>query len=251
MICYQTWPLELSASEFTVGRWGICRLERSQDGGAFLTGSERERAESFRCRLRRAEWLGARAGLRRMLQEAGIAPRPSECNITKDRRGKPLVDIGGAGGAKRVDGSLAHKDGLAGFAAVWDPTVKIGIDLEAVSTKPWRCRRAFATRGDYLLDSESSDSYYCVLWCCKEAASKALGKGLLIDFRELVISESASGRFTVGGNGRDLMAGRYLLFDGMVAAVVMMSHAAGCGRRDRSVRTGRGGNRGEEKFNGA
>lgn len=222
---YRTWPLEPAQSRRYLGRWGLCRLEHEDEAGEYVSEGERVLVETFGSRRRRLEWLGARAGLRRMLQEAGVVSQPLDCRIEKDRLGRPRMKLGTGKGRARVDVSLTHKTGLAGFCAGWSGTARVGMDLELVGRKPWRWRRAFATRSDSLLDLDEEVRYYSILWSCKEAASKALGRGLLIDFRRLIVSEMEPGKVSVASDQVDSMAGHYYLKRGLVAAIVVMPWA--------------------------
>lgn len=219
---YRTWPLDSPPAERGAGRWGLCRLEQACEAGDHVSERERARAATFRSPARRLEWLGARAGLRRMLQEVGLVGSPIHCRLDKDRLGRPRIECNPGDRLMQLDVSLTHKKGLAGFCANWSGTTRVGMDLEILGRKPWRLRRAFATKNDSLLELQQQDVYYSILWACKEAASKVLGKGLLMDFKQLVVSELEPGKVAIVSGRRESMEGRYYLKGDFVAALVTM-----------------------------
>lgn len=148
----------------------------------------------------------------------------------KDRYGKPGLEIEDRGRSRPLAMSLTHKEGLAGFCAIWEEGFQVGMDLEAISIKPWRLRYAFGTSKDYLMLAPASLEYFTVLWSCKEAVAKALGLGLLIDFKGLIVSAATQGRFTAGGVGVGLVEGCYHVVGDMVAAVAWKRNADTGGR---------------------
>ena len=54
---------------------------------------------------------------------------------------------------------------------------------------------------------------------CKEAASKAMGLGMLKDFKELRVAGDRNGRFSVVENGKEPIHGNYVFFRNFVVAI--------------------------------
>jgi len=82
-----------------------------------------------------------------------------------------------------------------------------------------RLRSAFVGKDDSLTGIPESPKYYAVLWACKEAASKAIGLGMLLDFKELSVTGDWNRKFCVFENGKEMIHGNYGFFRDLVVAI--------------------------------
>jgi len=143
-----------------------------------LTAAERAELEPLSNTRRRQEWLAARAALKWLLQRQGIIGTWKEAEVLKDDTGKPFVRLVADDKRLPLDCSLSHKGERAIAALALVPGLRIGVDLELRSTRPFRIRSVFEHPRDSLPDVDDPETYFTVLWTLKEAAAKALGKGV-------------------------------------------------------------------------
>ncbi len=197
--------------------WGLLRLSEDAVGEQFLT--DQERAEYQRCKaaVRRREWLGSRIILKQILLEENIIHTPTDCLIEKDCFGRPRVSL--VKDNSVLGCSISHKSGLAAACLSLVPKADVGIDVETVTSRPFRLREAFSTGNDLLRGQMSPDAYYTVLWAVKEAVSKVMGLGMAADFKRLVVIGDESKRFEVNDGSHSAVKGRYLDFGHTVVAV--------------------------------
>jgi phosphopantetheine--protein transferase-like protein len=137
---------------------------------------------------RRREWLLGRAvakdAVRRLVhQRFGLRLAPADIEIATDDRGRPQVRgawTAALGVTPAV--SISHSHGVAVALAALEPDRLIGIDIESVSRRrPGFEKVAFTAREREIVDALAEDQrleWYLRLWCAKEAAGKALGRGL-------------------------------------------------------------------------
>lgn len=219
---FRIWPLEIGRlNATTTVRWGLCELQWPTGLEAAMTVKEQERYRELGSTARKREWLAARLGLKRLLIENELIDSYQSCQVVKDRYGAPSAVLDRRPDRRAMNCSLTHKKGRAGFCVGWSSATKVGIDMELVDERPWRLRHAFATYKDSLAERLEYASRYAVLWACKESASKALGKGMLLDFRSLVVTGAEDREFTVLADGTVALAGRYDFVDDLAVAVVM------------------------------
>ena len=180
-----------------------CRLESlteellDANGGiwlkvlAHLMLSRRER-EAWRAMnavpKRRREWLLGRAvakdAVRRLVhQRFGVRLAPADVEISSDDRGRPEVRgawVARLGVTPAV--SISHSNGVAVALAALERDRLLGIDIESVSRRrPGFENVAFTAHERRIVDALAEDQrqeWYLRLWCAKEAAGKALGRGL-------------------------------------------------------------------------
>lgn len=175
-------PLDTLAAQGRIWQRALAHLvlsRRERAAWAALVGSDQ----------RRSEWLLGRAAAKdavRFLLRAtyGIAPRPADVEIIPDKWGRPLA----AGAwAKHLDRtpvvSLSHCEGVAvAIAGDGRRCQGIGLDLERIDRAAGAIDRlAFAPHERDLvaaLDGPLHQEWALRLWCAKEAAGKALGRGI-------------------------------------------------------------------------
>ena len=205
------------------GLWGICKIDRERHYEDFLTGHEKTEYAVMKAACRKGEWLSARVALKNMLMDQNLIESPTDCQTEKDRYGRPHLSIYKKGISIILNCSISHKNGLAAICISCFPEMRVGIDIEAISERPLRVRRAFINGSDSLTGIEELKENYTILWACKEAASKVMGRGMLMDFKKLTVKGDSQGRFTVIENGRQIIKGDYFFSEDFIIAVCYRS----------------------------
>jgi phosphopantetheinyl transferase len=177
---------------------------RERETWARLSGPER----------RRTEWLLARVAgkeaVRRLLKmRHGVAVWSADIEIQADEHGKPLVLgdwVNRTGKAPSL--SLSHSRGTAAALAAESANgLQVGIDLEALAPPKTGYERLAFDSEEFALLSQlglaESAEWRLRLWCAKEAAAKALGRGLLGGPRNLIARhmDKESGRVSLAISG--------------------------------------------------
>jgi acyl transferase domain-containing protein/phosphopantetheinyl transferase len=140
--------------------------------------------------IRQAEWLFGRAAakdaVRWLLQKRyGMEIFPADIEIGQDPDGRPFASIVGSGESAIMPAiSIAHSDGLAvAIAGYCSEGQRLGIDVERLRPRQEAFQEiAFSDDELALLGSlpdSARDEWVTRFWCAKEAAAKALGKGLV------------------------------------------------------------------------
>lgn len=201
--------------------WALCQLGQEQTYEPFLTEGEKKDYTMAKCHVRKMEWLSSRVALKKILMEGNLIQSPLHCQTEKDRFGRPHLTIYKEDSSTTMNCSIAHKKGMASVCISWFPNLKMGIDLETLSEKPWRLRNAFVGQEDSLTSIPESQKYYAVLWACKEAASKAIGLGMATDFKKLKVTGDDNKRFSILENGQKTMHGSYFFFHNFIVAICL------------------------------
>jgi phosphopantetheine--protein transferase-like protein len=173
-------------------------------------GNEAPDYERKKTEKARRQWIVSRTLVKRSIERFyrryyGIALKATEIEIVKDELGAPEIRIHRevAEGVKAPMISLSHSGGRAIVAIVppWR-AARAGIDLEQVASRSERFKQDFLSENELAVAEQhgSGDSVLTAIWSLKEAASKALGMGMHIDFRtEIEVTaidrEGASIRF--------------------------------------------------------
>jgi acyl transferase domain-containing protein/phosphopantetheinyl transferase len=137
---------------------------------------------------RRREWLLGRAVAKDAVRELvrrrfGLRLAPADVEVVSDARGRP--EVRGAwtarlGVAPAV--SISHSNGVAVALAALERDRLIGVDIESVSRRRAGFEKiAFTEQERQIVAALAEDQkleWYLRLWCAKEAAGKALGRGL-------------------------------------------------------------------------
>lgn len=134
---------------------------------------------------RRSDWLLGRAAAKDAirqwaLQNFNIELAPVDIEILSTKSGKPLVRCPALEALGPLpDISISHSHGYV-VAAVAKPNARIGIDVERFdSVRSDDLLSSAFTKQELELISQQNDRATIVgFWCAKEAAAKALGKGL-------------------------------------------------------------------------
>ena len=220
---YMSQPLYFYSPE-PVGMWALCRLDQEGTYEQFLTEREKKDYGTPKCSIRKMEWLSSRVALKKILMEQNLIPSPLHCQTEKDRFGLPHLTIYKEDSSTTINCSISHKKGMASVCISWVPNMKIGIDIETISEKPWQLQNAFVGQEDSLSSISESPKYYTVLWACKEAASKAMGLGMGLDFKELKVTGDDNKRFSIWENGQKTMYGTYFFFRNFIVALCLKKH---------------------------
>jgi malonyl CoA-acyl carrier protein transacylase/phosphopantetheinyl transferase len=138
---------------------------------------------------RRADWLRGRAAakdaVRTLLRRRGIDVFPADVEILPDPYGAPVVRPAwpdAAGDPPVV--SITHAGEIAVGAAAEGDCAGIGIDIEPPRALP----KGFAETAlgpDERRFDDDGDARLLSLWCVKESAAKAVGRGLTGDPRRV------------------------------------------------------------------
>jgi len=190
------------------GMWGWCRVLDDFDGKPYLNCRERDEYSSLTFPTRRSEWLAARMIIKEILVKASLISSFQECSVQKDTYGCPRILIHGEL-TRNCHCTITHKNGLALAAVSFENAIFLGVDLESQTDKPVLLHKAFSTRADFIARAHNLREKYCILWSCKEAVSKALGKGMTMDFRKIIISSTLEETYQVQGDKSFRIVGRY------------------------------------------
>jgi phosphopantetheinyl transferase len=197
----------------------MCQVNGESWADVYLVEAEKAEYAALKSAVRRKEWLSSRVALKKMLENYSAVESPFECLVRKDKFGCPRIDLVNGSRSATVNCSISHKNGMASVCISWNTETRLGIDMESVSTKPFKLRRAFCTKEDLLRGTRDPAARFTVLWTCKEAASKVMGMGLLKDFKELIVEADSDGRFAVSEKGKIVTRGTYDFVQGFVVAV--------------------------------
>ena len=170
---------------------------------AYLILSRAERAlwRAMASTGRRIEWLRGRLVAKEAVaqlveQQAGLALRLADIVIANDARGKPVVEgrwLGRLGWPIAL--SITHTRDLAAAMACTGSRLVVGVGIDAEPVTRDRqsfVDAAFSPQEQSLLarlDKGGDDTWALRLWCAKEAAGKALGRGLSGRPQDLVVQE--------------------------------------------------------------
>jgi 4'-phosphopantetheinyl transferase len=160
-----------------------------------LSDSERRTYEGLRFPKRRQEWLlgrwTAKQLVLRTLETYRSMPMAA-ISVHNDPDGAPYLAVDGEG---RLPASLSisHRAGRAACALSPSMSPSIGIDLERVEPRPAVFVDDFFTADEaervWSCPLASRDQLVTVIWSAKEAALKAVRKGLRLDTRAIEVGQ--------------------------------------------------------------
>ena len=139
-----------------------------------LSPKEQAHYQTLRVPKRRAEWLGGRVALKRLVSKTEQVDL-KQVEILPTGEGKPVVTVGG----KTYSGafSITHSHGYA-VAALDTQADYIGIDLEKVEPRIEAWKTGFFHPDEL---TGTGDEFLTALWTQKEAVVKLLGTGLSVN----------------------------------------------------------------------
>jgi 4'-phosphopantetheinyl transferase len=150
-----------------------------------ISSDERIRAARFHQSQNRAEYIGARICLRTILSKY-IGILPNVLHFEYNEYGKPFISNKTH---SNVRFSVSHSNGLALFAVTLDN--EIGVDIEQINCS-YVCADIAAKSLTELelahfqmLKAVEREHFFFNCWTRKEAFSKTLGKGFIIDPNQL------------------------------------------------------------------
>lgn len=196
----------------------LCRVNEQRQGEEMLADCELEDYSAMKSDRRRSEWLSARVALKKALLSKGIIDSPRQCEVKKNRLGRPDLVVKKGHAPVKMNCSISHKNGTAAVCIAWVPGMRVGVDLEIASDKLLRLQKAFVSNGDLLPAVSDERKYYTILWACKEAASKVMGLGLLADFKKLVITGYSDNSVSACYAGRRELHGNCFYFENFICA---------------------------------
>jgi len=172
----------------------------------------------------------------------GAGLRPNEITIEKDELGAPSITVSRELGARdqAPQMSLSHSTGKAILSLVppWRKAIA-GIDLEKIEARSERFLEDYFTDAEQAIVNSANgkrDSLATTIWSLKEAASKSLGMGTHLDFRnEIEVTDLANDTANIRFDGRALeqlnklgvafSRANYKIEDGYAAAAVELAGA--------------------------
>ncbi|RPF29848.1 acyl transferase domain-containing protein [Streptomyces sp. Ag109_G2-6] len=191
----RVWPMKFTPEVCGIGEpqpggWCLARRRWSDPASQelvmrrYLGAAEREAYGRLSPRARGPWLLGriaAKDALRQVLWDGGAGPVfPVEVPVGNDPAGRPLA-LGPLTRGLRL--TIAHKDRIA--VALAGPGRALGIDVEQVTADPDALVRIALGPGELRLAEALAAaagtglaSALTTLWCAKEAAAKAEGRGL-------------------------------------------------------------------------
>ena len=136
-----------------------------------LPSIELLRAEAITHQQSRLRYLAARYLLRSIVAK-WLGSDPQDISIALSPSGKPFLPQHGM-----LHFSISHTEQLIGICF---SSLPVGLDLEQERSLDVGAlaKRFFTLEESVFLDQSSSPAYFFRLWCCREAAIKADGRGL-------------------------------------------------------------------------
>lgn len=158
----------------------------------FLRTEDQTEYSRFKVAKRQNEWISSRITTKKMmvkiLNDKKIAIR--DIRIQKETNGRPYIFVDGKG---RLNGSfsLSHSQGMV-FCGYSDaPDMHFGIDLEKIEERKLEFIMDYFTNDEIKnyqqCTSDQKKEYSTLIWSAKEAALKAIGKGLALDTRKVEV----------------------------------------------------------------
>ena len=169
--------------------WSLSDQTSTDRPDQFLSEAEQTIFEKFRFDLRRSSFLAGRWVAKGLIQKAlSLENAFSEIAILNESSGKPYAVIDG----ERLEGELSISHAGKWAAAVLSlDGVQVGVDVELIAPRP----KSFVA--DYFTSSEiellkshpgNDDRDVTLIWSAKEAVLKALGLGLRLDTRRVIVT---------------------------------------------------------------
>lgn len=181
-------PIQRSRAHSSIAVWWLRSASVPLSAAAVLDHSEFSRFKSFRCAGSARDYLAAHVVTRVALAEK-LSTRPEQVVFTRSGvHSKPYVS------GFDIHFSLSHSHGL-GLAAISE-VGPVGIDSE-YRGRPYSeqlLRRILANNESCAIPDNPGVASNMLLskWTQKEAVLKALGTGLAIDPRELIVAEDCA-----------------------------------------------------------
>ncbi len=207
-----------------IWHWTVRQLSEAAD---LLSEEEAERVEGMVAH-RRAEYVAARAGVKRVLAEL-LAVEAATIDLRISPNGKPQLK-----GAE-LHFNLSHSGGQVALAV---GTVELGIDVEAAWSHVVSAGLAAHVMTDLEratfanVDAHLRQEAFLRLWTRKEAVLKATGDGLRVNPRELHVGFGSAAARPISRNAKatlrrpvsvvDIQCGPGVI--GAVAAVGAVPH---------------------------
>ena len=167
-------------------------LDRFERASELAATGELEHYQRKRSEKARREWVLSRILAKGAIADFyrryyGVALKPTEIQIVKDEFGAPSLNIlKQVGSAKAPAISMSHSSGRAVVVLVppWRKA-QAGVDLARVAVRPGRFAADYFTKRERKAAQkhDQPESALTAMWSLKEAASKALGMGTHLDFR--------------------------------------------------------------------
>jgi 4'-phosphopantetheinyl transferase len=177
---------------------------------SYLTPDELERLQQLRFPKRRAEWMQGRYTTKYLLQHSDprFASLPAnQVQVKNEPEGMPYLERLAPLERLPLQISISHREHLAFCALSHAGMGGLGADIELIEPRPSGFLEDFFTTNEFDLgmsyNEHQRDIWFTLVWSLKEAALKALGKGLRLDTRcvEITRLEESPRRLTTAETG--------------------------------------------------
>ncbi len=173
-------------------------LTETQENGRYLNDEELAHLQTLKTDKRRKDWLLGRWTAKRLLQkllweQSSFALPLDMITITNNVDGVPDYCL--PNGAHPFSISISHGHGHAFVAAIEQPNVYVGADMERIEARPLGFMETYFTKEErervaYCIvrskvsrQNDIRNTLITAVWSAKEAALKALHLGLSVDTR--------------------------------------------------------------------
>ena len=194
-IIVSTMSPEAYAMQFSIGsrpiHW-LCEVDHDGDTLLFLAPAEAAYLATLRAPKRRHDWLLGRRVAKRLIHAAlvaqmGSAPPLNEIVVARHPDGWPQVSLPTAMNAPPLTLSISHSRDRAFCVLVWGDNEPLGCDIEAIEPRsPGFVADYFTTAEQEFMAAapdEQRPTLANTIWSGKEAALKAIRRGLAEDTR--------------------------------------------------------------------
>lgn len=204
-----------------------------------FSASESSRLEKMKFALRRNSFIAGRRAAKQLL--IGCVPElrnlsPNKISIENRESGAPFVLVNG----QELPGMLtiSHCGNAAAAAYTSESSIRIGVDLEAVTPRAQSFLETYFTQSEleWISSAKEEDQALIstLIWSAKEAVLKALQTGLRVDTREIKIladdSPAVAGwrRFGLSSSKGWYWKGHWRILDNFVITIAVCGPALGC-----------------------
>lgn len=190
-------PVPLTLQPIPGGRMAILHLgaglREGEADAAFLqtwlSSGEQQHLGRLTGAWRRLEWLAGRVASKAAALPLAGGPglRPSDLVVRHRASGQPFLEVPGG---ESLPLSISHAGLTAAAAVLSDAAEAVGLDVERVHPRIMKvASHLLAPEDPPSLTGGGPDLRWLTqVWSAKEALAKALGQGLALDFRDLVVT---------------------------------------------------------------
>lgn len=196
--------LEAPMMQINVGHesiYWLCEANEGNDELSLLAPPEVAYLATLRAPKRRHDWLLGRRVAKRLIHavlvaQMGSAPPLNEIVVARHPDGWPRVSLPTPMNVPPLTLSISHSRDRAFCACTWGETQPLGCDIEAIEPRSPGFVADYFTAGERALMAAAAEDQHATLanaiWSGKEAALKAIRRGLAEDTRLVTCLPSPS-----------------------------------------------------------